>query len=1200
MLLGGCLEDLCSGCAFHSIAIAGMFNGHIGELQLMVQKDIFTLFVTSILPALSDPSNAYNAQHVYVLTSLAEVKSIVLLTDVNESEALILHLFTSFFDIVSGTSKTSTGEQLSKNVEYHMNQILVTLVDEAPSLPTEVIDIIVAQFLRAASSATGKTKHNGEKQDDKQSTLMVKEVPAAYRMAEYLCNACSDKMSRYISQYFNDVIVDASTSAGASKPHDHRRSSITVESDDEDANLGPTEADLKELTKAHRLLRELWRASPLVLQNVIPQLEAELSAENVQLRLIATETLGDINSGIGAAGPPPPPVMDPAAYPPLTLKGSLQPTLYSSILITPMSPQSFPQSHPSVYQSFLSRRNDKSALIRSAWTTAIGRILSTNAGSIGLSREDETELVIALAEKLTDADERVRLAAVKAVAGFGFRDVMTKLAPNGDVGKPGSVLCNLADRARDRKHAVRVEGMTTISKIWGVAAGEIAAGNETVIASLGGIPSKIFEVFYANDPDVNVLLDHVMFEQLLPLSFPPTKVKGKAANGESQGLSHATDESFDPDKIRTERLLILVRSLEPKSKKAFFAMHARQTVFYKVMTQFLAKCEEYNGGVVDGNEKEIKEKLAAFIKWFTALLPDPPRTTADLWKFVKMHDRRTYHLIRCTMDPKSDFKTVYKAIKEFSKRVEAAPGAPAGLLDTMLPLLYRAGSIVYNQSQLPAILAYSRNDEQGLSATAHEVLKEISEKNPDVFKAQVKNLCKQLEEQAPSKTQPNDIGSVKTLKACAGFARKYPKEIPKDRKFVQALLDFAKYGAPPKAAKHAITILMYTADRKEMHAKDLAQFAIKNWEYASDHYLTKLAALSQLNLLAPTVMDEFNDDVLDITTQKVLLENRTPANVTDRSWQDDSALDDECQAKCWSLKCLVNRLRALTDPEQAKVLAEPVFKLLNALVFKEGELSKGESTPKHHRSRLRLLAAQLLLKLCTIHMFEGMLKPDHFNRLATVAQDGTFQVRRRFIEKLQKYLVSGRLGSRFYAIIFLVAFEPDLNFRNMTVTWIRSRARVFQEKKATTLEAIFPRLLSLLAHHPDYSPEADDLVDTAQYIIFYISTVANEENLGLIYKYAERVKQARDALNPVESDNLYVLSDLAQAMLRKWEIKKGWNMQTYPGKVGLTKDLFGPMPDHATAQETADKNYLPDEMDERLDAVIKTADKKRVCCFYTT
>lgn len=1131
---------------------------------------------------------------MYVLTSLAEVKSIVLLTDIPQPEGLLLQLFTSFFDIISGSYKNSTGEQISKNVEYHVNSILVILVDETQNLPAEIIDIIMAQFLRTASIGGTKGKQSGDYTDEKQSTLLAKELPPAYRTAELLCNTCSEKMARYISQYFNDVILESSTMTGKStKLSDHRRSSITIDSDD-DGQAGPTEADLRELNKAHRLLRELWRASPPVLQNVIPQLEAELSAENIQLRLLATETLGDIISGIGAAGPPLPPVMDPAAYPSPTLTDYFDPPISNSVMTTPMSPQSFAQAHPSIYHSFIGRKNDKSAVIRAGWTIAIGRILTTSAGGTGLSREDETLLVNGLAEKLNDADERVRIAAVKAVRSFSFKDIMSKLSVGGGVTKSGSVLCSLADRARDRKHAVRVEGMTTISKIWGVAAGQVQAGNENVISVLGAIPSKIFDSYYANDLDVNVLLDHVMFEQLIPLSYPPMKKTPKQTNGDSQGTTQSNgDEVFDADKIRTERILAMVRSLEPKSKKAFFAMQGRQTVFRDVLTSFLKQCEEYNGGVMDDNSKEIKDRLSALIQWLVTWLPDPPRATADLWKYAKLHDRRTYQLIRFAIALESDFKTVFKAIREFSKRIEAAPGAPAGLLETIIPLIYRGSSLIYNRSHLPAIIEYSRSDIHGLGATAHEVLNEISQRNPHIFKAQVNELCKLLQGQAPTETRANDLGSVETLKACAAYARKYPGEVPHDRKFVQALVSFAQYGEPPKAAKYAVSILMAAAERKEMHAKDLLQKSTKDWSYGCDHFLTKLATIGQLRLLEPNAFEEaINNDILDIATKQILLQVRTEARDSDQSWQDESVLDDECQAKCLAIKILANQLRVTKEPDIARKFAVPVFKLLNTLVAQEGEISNSATTPAHHKSRLRLGAAKLILKLCTNRIFDDILSPPDFNNLAIVAQDSNYHVRRGFIEKLQKYLVQNRLPSRFYTIIFLVNFEPEISFRQNTVTWIRSRAKVLEGQNSHVMEATLARLLSLLAHHPDYSPDPNDLVDTAQYILFYLNSVANENNLGLIYRYAERVKQARDAIKPEQSENLYVLSDLAQASILRWQEKRGWNMQSFPGKLGLSKDLFAPMPNHDAAQEVAAKQYLPEEMDILLSGLLKASYKR--------
>ena len=568
------------------------------------------MLITVILPALSDPSNAYNQQHLYVLTSLAQVKSIVLLTDIPSSEPLMLHLFTSFFDILAGSTKSSTGEQLGKTVEFHMTSILVTMVDESATLPSEVVDVIVAQFLRtdprAVNGHAGKGKKHAATLDDKQSTLTLKELPPAYTMAKTICISCPDKMARHISQYFNDVIIEASSSSTAvrtSKKTSHRRASDDVDDSDMESASGPTDEDFKELYKVHQLLRELWRACPAVLQNVIPQLEAELSAENVHLRSLATETFGDMISGIGAAGLPPSSIPDPAVYPPLDLSDTAESTLNRNVLTKPSSPQPFPQTYSQAYTSFLGRSHDKSPLIRSVWTTGIGRILTTSAGGVGLAQQEEDRLVKDLARMLGDADEKVRVAAVKVVGTFSFREVIFKLGLSGGLDKSGSVLAVLAERVRDRKHAVRVEAMRVLGSLWGVASGAVTAGEEQVMFTIGGAPSKILDTFYANDMDLMVLLDHVLYEQLLPLNYPPIKPKNaKLVNGTSQKVKKSQTngdvetDTIDPDKIRTERILVLVRDLDERAKRVFFAIQTRQSQLAKVMAAYLQRCEDYNVG----------------------------------------------------------------------------------------------------------------------------------------------------------------------------------------------------------------------------------------------------------------------------------------------------------------------------------------------------------------------------------------------------------------------------------------------------------------------------------------------------------------------------------------------------------------------------------------------------------------------------
>ncbi|OJD18635.1 hypothetical protein AJ78_01331 [Emergomyces pasteurianus Ep9510] len=1186
-------------------------------------KDIFTTIVTSIIPALADPSNAYNEQHVYVLSSLADVKSIVLLTDLDAPDTLILPLFSSCFDIVSGSSKSSTGEELAKNVEYDMTRLLVPIIDESSVLAPEIIDVIIAQFLRVDPRVTEhptKSKKNGAHVDAGQGTLLMKEYPPAYNMAKAICSACPEKMTSYVSQYFNNVIIDASGPAGTNGlSKAHRRASID-DSDDEAENI-------KELSKAHRLIREVWRACPDVLQNVIPQLEAELSAESVSLRLLATQTIGDVTAGIGVAGPPTPPPMDPAAYPPATLTDDSQITQPNALLL-PLSPKPFSQAHSTAYQSFLSRRQDKSASVRAAWTTGIGRIILTSAGGSGLSANEEQDLVQSLAKMLGDADEKVRIAAVEVIGTFGFSATVKKFGASGGISDQGSVLSILAERVKDRKHTVREQAMKILARMWGVASGEIEANNEQVTLILKDIPSRIFDAYYTNNLDIQVLLDHVIFELLLPLNYPPLKSKAlKSDSSLSRKLKSATREregntEAAADMIRVRRILTLVKGLDERAKKVFFALQARQLSMRTFMTFYLTACEEYNGGVMDKDEEVIKAKLTKVIDNLAKMLPDQAKVSADLWKFAKTHDRRNYQLIRFAMAAVSDYRTVTKAIRELSKRIQGNTSGSTGLLESLTPLIYRSSSLIFNRSHIPAIMDLSRNDELGLGNTAHEMLRETSSQNPEVLEAHVQDMCKDLESHAPSAKQSDEAGVEEILKACAGFAKKLPAKLPTERKFLIALTNYALYSSSPKAAKHAVSIIMATSDKKQMYAKDLIKKSVQNCTYNSHHFLTKLATISQINLLMPEVADEEGDAIISIATNDILLDNRSSKTSTGYAWSD--TVDDETSAKEWALKILVNRVRAKHSTENEvtfRSYAEPVYKILNTLVANDGELSKKQNSPATQKPRLRLLAAKLIIKLSSTHAIcEKMLTPKDFNVAALVAQDQLEPVRSRFIGHLKKKLTqTSHLGTRWYTVAFLLAFEPNKSLKDSTLTWLRSRTHFFTRPSQNNdkgsdqqpvMESLAARLLSLLAYHPDYpiessdeSTKVDDLADFARYILFYLSAVANENNLSLIFHIMQRVKQVRDAITGSEATSirLYMLSDLAQATTRRFaelysqQHKIGGSggsgaaniLQTYPGKMRLPSSLFTTIPIHREALAIAEKNYLAEEVDDKLDRIVR-------------
>lgn len=1187
-------------------------------------KDIFTAIITSIIPALADPSNAYNEQHIYILGCLADVKSIVLLTDLDNADTLILSLFSSCFDIVSGSTKASTGEELAKKVEYDMIRLLVPVIDEAPTLIPEVIDVIIAQFLRVdpralALNDTGanKGKKKNAALDPKQRTLLPKEYPPAYDMAKAICSACPEKMTSYVSQYFNNVILDASASAKISNASGKRANNAAIAAGVLDDSEDEAE-DINELSKAHRLIRELWRACPDILQNVVPQIEAELSAESVSLRLLATQTIGDMVSGIGVAGPPPPPPMDPAAYPQAKLgssnirgKGML---VDGNVLLTPLSPKPFSQVHSTTYNAFMRRRQDRSVSVRAAWATAIGRIILTNAGGVGLSNADLTSLVHGLSIMMADADENVRIAGVEALGTFSLDDIVMKIGIDGSVDASDSVLAVLAERVKDRKQSVREVAMRVLSRMWGVASGEIEQGNEVVVKMLKGIPSRILSAFYANNLEIEVLINRAMYESLLPLNYPPIKHKGKDKEEKAKDI--------DADAIRAKRILTLAKHLDEKAKRVFFLFQSRQLNIATFMRHFITACEEHNGGVMEARESEIKEKLTRIIVAMSRTLPDATKAAADLWKFATMHDRRTYHLIRFAMDVNSDYKTVVRAIRELTKRIESSSSPLSSSFEEyLLPLVYRCSSLVFNRSHVPHIMEISRTDELGLGGIAHECLKEISTQNPEVLEAHVADICKDIEDAAPDVDKEEESTSrdvEQLLKACAGFAKKLPAKIPKERKFMIALTKYALYSRSPKAAKHAVTTLISSSDKKEMYAKQLVEQSVTDWKYGEKGYLTKLATIAQLNLLCPEQADEASDQIINIATEEVLLKNRSGQAEGNTSYKWSEEVDDETAAKVWALRILVNRVRSkdsATDEEGFRSYATPVFALLTKLVEKNGELSEKGDTPATQKARLRLVSANLILKLCSCKVLcDRMFTPSDFNKMSLVAQDPLYPVRSGFISQLKKRLTqASHIGSRWYTIAFLLAFEPDIHLKESSLTWLRARTMYFARQSGreqqTIMESLASRLLSLLAYHPDYPPESlpaedkvEDLSDFARYILFYLSAVANGNNLSLIFHIFQRVKQVQDAIlhDNTISERLYTLSDLAQATTRRFadiysqQRKIGGSgaqavnlLQTFPGKMRLPSDLFSNLTSHSEAQVIAETNYLSEDVDDKLDKIVR-------------
>ncbi|KAJ3012082.1 hypothetical protein HKX48_006454 [Thoreauomyces humboldtii] len=205
-------------------------------------REIFELFAKQ-LQSISDKDGPYYHKYFALLDSLSTVKSVVLVADL-DAETLVLDFFQTFFDLLKF--------DLAKPVTMAMVDILQQLVDECHHLPAEVIELILKSF---------------EKPDER---------PNAFKMATDLCNACPEKLQRYVCQHFSDAII----SAGGGFE------------EDEDAE--------EAWRDAHSLILAINRASPGVLLNVIPLLDEELKVEDTNVRTLATNVLGEMFSVPGS------------------------------------------------------------------------------------------------------------------------------------------------------------------------------------------------------------------------------------------------------------------------------------------------------------------------------------------------------------------------------------------------------------------------------------------------------------------------------------------------------------------------------------------------------------------------------------------------------------------------------------------------------------------------------------------------------------------------------------------------------------------------------------------------------------------------------------------------------------------------------------------------------------------------------------
>ncbi|QLL30651.1 hypothetical protein HG536_0A04670 [Torulaspora globosa] len=218
------------------------------ESQLV---EIFRL-ILSQFELLGNPDNGYYIQQTYLITRMLEYRSIVLVTDLPNSDKLLEDLFKIFYD-----DSRAFQPKLFKVIAG----ILGEVISEFDTVPTPVLKLIFNKFLT----------HNPE---DVPDGLEV--APnCGYNVSLILCDAYSSRMSRHLTKYYSEVLYHVTNEESNNAYEIRWSASRTIE-------------------KLHKLVFRLWQTSPDLTSAVIGFVYHELSADNEMMRKQATKLVGQL------------------------------------------------------------------------------------------------------------------------------------------------------------------------------------------------------------------------------------------------------------------------------------------------------------------------------------------------------------------------------------------------------------------------------------------------------------------------------------------------------------------------------------------------------------------------------------------------------------------------------------------------------------------------------------------------------------------------------------------------------------------------------------------------------------------------------------------------------------------------------------------------------------------------------------------
>ncbi|KAH8090375.1 armadillo-type protein [Filobasidium floriforme] len=813
----------------------------------------------------------------------------------------------------------------------------------------------------------------------------------------------------------------------------------------------------------------------------------------------------------------------------------------SGATIAPVGNLTIAESYHSTWQMWMGRRADKAIQVRVAWVGAARNVLVHHP-------ELRSSVEVGLVEKFTDVEDRVRAAACRALGSLDYEVA----AHHVSVG----TLKMLGDRLKDKKPAVSERAFEALGRLYAAAYNEIEAGDSAAIAQFGWIPESIYKSL-ADNASITQRehVETVTADYILPL--PSLKA--------------------DPDAEThwVDRLLVVCCGLSASAFESLMSLTNLSDPALQPWEVYVKACEANNGGVIDRDEEEVKKRLEQIIKYLAGRFVEPHRTEKALQSFASLNDTRLYKHINAMVNLSTDIEGVIKARSDALKRLDSSlPDA----VPVFKILFNKASFWIINRSSISLLInRATKQDSDDNSVVAHKILLHISKQRAQLFSTHVAELQSLLTDKRPN--APVDLA----LQCLAQTAMVSPKDTNLPNRIIERLNSFCAQGTALQG-KYAARMLARSSNANDVEQAVMASIQALDGEASPTPLLAPLCALREFIKRNVDAIKPKVDSIVDRLNARVLSEVVEPA-ATDERWRKWEELDERSQTKVLALKVQIEVcLMGLPGVIEVQARHREGVKALHRVIASAGQIDEEPQESGALAGHLRLVAATGLTKMAHYREYEEMISSACFEEIAYQIQDEYYPVRYGYLQKLHKYLLRRRHAPRWYILPFLVAHDVEQDVKDMGIKITQDvQHRLPDKQRVTMIEKPFVRLLSLLAHHPDFETTgADDLIAMSQYINLYLDEVANQRNVTLLYYLANRIKTVQDIKE--SGDRLYLLSELAQLLLQQRAQAQQWSIDQYSGKHNMPSDIFARLPNSDVSKEIARKQYLTADMARELQA----------------